>query len=107
MNSLGSAGPLIASTVALVIAGLGWYIQSRRDRNAKDERLRRDQADLLAELLELCVAACDELTGRDAAKAKAILIRLPGHLATILRPALKLKHTMHGPLDKATVARLR
>jgi hypothetical protein len=39
---------------------------------------------------------------------KAILLRLPGHLATTLRVRLKLQHTMKDvPLDPASAARLR
>lgn len=39
---------------------------------------------------------------------KAILLQLPGHLATVLRVRLKLEHTMKGvPFDPASAARLR
>ncbi|MFE2752693.1 hypothetical protein ACFXGA_11915 [Actinosynnema sp. NPDC059335] len=55
-----------------------------------------------------CIAGGGAPVGRDIAKAKAILLQLPGHRATIVRVALGLRHTMHDvPVDAATAARLK
>lgn len=64
---------------------------------------------MLAELLELSIGAADarRLSLHDA-KMKAILLILPGHLATVLRARLKLQYTMKDVLlDSASAARLR
>lgn len=112
---LGIIGSLLASTVALWIAINGWRRVARRAEQDKLDAAARDRVVLLAELLELHLDAVHEqhLTSqvrqtRNDAKMKAILLRLPGHLATTLRVKLKLEHTMKGvPLDPVSAARLR
>jgi hypothetical protein len=112
---LGLIASVVSSTVALGIAIVGWR---RSDQRATDDKLAaaaKHRAELLAELLELHLDAVHQqhLTSqirqtRNDAKMKAILLRLPGHLATTLRAKLQLQHTMKGvPLDPASAARLR
>lgn len=106
---LGIIGSLIASGVALWIATAGWRRADRRDYQDKHHAAARHRAALLAELLELHLDAIHarHLTKNDA-KMKAILLQLPGHLATTLRVKLKLQYTMKDvALDPASAARLR
>ncbi|MEU3649290.1 hypothetical protein ACFWNN_25485 [Lentzea sp. NPDC058450] len=107
MNLLTLVGPTIASVVALTIAVIGWRKQTRRDEKERTDRLKSQKAELLAELLELCIANSGLPVGRDVARAKAILLRLPGNIATVLRQALNLRYTMHVPLDEATAVRMK
>lgn len=106
---LGFVGSLIASVIALLIAIWGWRKSDRRAQLDEEDAVRREQAKLLAELLELSIGAADarHLNMHDA-KMKAILLTLPGHLATTLRVRLKLQYTMKDvPVDSASAARLR
>lgn len=106
---LSLAGSLIASATALLIATWGWRRSDRRAQQDKESAVREKQAELLAELLELSIGAADarHLSMHDA-KMKAILLTLPGHLATVLRVRLKLQYTMKdAPLDSTSAARLR
>jgi hypothetical protein len=107
MNWLSLVGTIVASATALTIAFVGWKRQDRREQQDRIDAVKEKQVQLLADLLELSIAGGGVPEGRDAAKAKAILLRLPGHLATVLRPALGLKHTMHVPVDVATAARMK
>ncbi|WP_410570711.1 hypothetical protein [Amycolatopsis sp. cmx-4-61] len=106
---LGLIGSLIASSVALFIATMGWRRSDQRAQQDKDGAAARERATLLAKLLELHLDAVHaKHLGRNDAMMKAILLRLPGHLATTLRSRLELKHTMKDvPLDPASAARLR
>lgn len=102
-------GSLIASSIALYIATRGWKKSDERALEDRDERSRLRQADLLARLLDLHFTAvgANRLTMNDP-QMKAILLTLPGHLATILRLRLKLDYTVRAvPLDQATAARLQ
>jgi hypothetical protein len=111
----GLVGTLLASGVALWIATMGWRRAERRAEQDKFDAAARGRTALLTELLELYlddapVGAPSRVTNgatRDA-KMKAILLQLPGHLATVLRVQLRLRHTMKdAPLDPASAARLR
>jgi hypothetical protein len=88
----------------------------RVDEERRDQARRADQADQLRELLGLwlveraaLVAGHNaEMRGREIAQMKAILLTLPGYLASCLRMHLKLNWTTIGvQLDPASVARLR
>jgi hypothetical protein len=106
---------VLASTVALWIATMGWRKAERRAEQDKLDAAAHHRAALLAQLLELHLDALPsgQLTHhasqtKNDAKMKAILLQLPGHLATTLRVKLKLQYTMKGaPLDSASAARLR
>ncbi|MGB3439483.1 MAG: hypothetical protein WBA97_12095 [Actinophytocola sp.] len=112
---LGLITSLVSSTVALGIAIVGWRRSDQRATKDKLTAEARHRAELLAQLLELHLEAepAGPLTIHPAAtkndvKMKAILLQLPGHLATVLRVRLRLEHTMKGVrLDRATAARLR
>jgi hypothetical protein len=106
---LGLIGSLAASSVALAIAVIGWRKSDKRDQQGKDDATRQRRGELLADLLELHLdaLAARHLEKNDA-RMKAILLRLPGHLATTLRVRLKLQYTMKDvPLDPASAGRLR
>lgn len=112
---LGIIGSLLASSIALTIAITGWRRVDQRAEQDKLDAAARGRAALLAQLLELYlddapVGTPSKLTVGSTrnAKMKAILLQLPGHLATTLRIQLNLRHTMKGvPLDPASAARLR
>ncbi|GAB3901569.1 hypothetical protein ACFQ1S_00975 [Kibdelosporangium lantanae] len=108
ISYLGLVGSLTASTVALVIAILGWRRSDKRAQLDKEDAVARERANLLADLLELHFdALAAQHIGKNDAKMKAILLRLPGHLATTLRVRLKLGYTMKDvPLDPASAKRL-
>lgn len=101
-------GSLIASGIALFIATRGWQKSDRRALEDRDERIRLHQADLLAQLLGCHFAALAKNNmGAHDAEMKAVLLQLPGHLATTLRHRLKLQYTMKSvPLDLTSAARL-
>ncbi|MET9226000.1 hypothetical protein [Lentzea sp. NPDC003310] len=106
---LGLIGSVVASVAALFIAVVGWRKSDQRARQDKEDAASCGRAALLAELLELHLDAhaARHLEKNDA-RMKAILLRLPGHLATTLRVRLKLQHTMKDvPLDPQSAARLR
>lgn len=123
---------LIAPAVALIIAvGNAWWDNRRRkkdreeserlrerDRRAaeqlrqqeREEAARAHQAEQLAKLLTLYTTTgpvqggAAEMSDREM---KAILLTLPGHLATVLRIGLALNYTTAGvPLDPPSLARL-
>lgn len=101
-------GPLIPSVVALYIAIKGWRKADQRAEEDRERVVRAEHAKQLAELLELHFAAvhAKNLTMNDA-KMKAILLPLPGYLATLLRVRLELQYTMKDvQLDPASAARL-
>jgi hypothetical protein len=106
---LGIIGSVLASTVALWIATMGWRRADRRAQQDREDAAGRERAALLAELLELHFDSRGiGETDKHIARMKAILLRLPGHLATVLRARLKLQYTMKDvPLDPASAARLR
>lgn len=108
-NYLSLIGSLLASTVALWIAIMGWRRAEERAEQDKHDVTARARAQMLAKLLELHLDAAHakQLTRNDA-HMKALLLQLPGYLATTLRVRLKMKHTMKGvPLDPASAARLK
>ena len=106
---LGIIGSLVASTVALSIAIAGWRRADRRAEQDKNDAAARHRATLLGELLALHFDAVQEGSpAKNDAKMKAVLLQLPGHLATMLRSKLKLQYTMKDvALDAASAARLR
>jgi hypothetical protein len=106
---LGLIGSLLASSIALWIATMGWRKTDQRTQQDREDTASRERAALLAELLELHLNSQDtEDSQKHNAKMKAILLRLPGHLATILRVQVNLQYTMKDvPLDPASAARLR
>lgn len=90
-NYLGIIGSLVASTVALWIAMSGWRRADRRAKQDRNDAAARHRAALLGELLALHFdAAHDGDPTKNDARMKAILLQLPGHLATTLRSKLKL-----------------
>lgn len=108
-NYLGIIGSLVASTVALWIAISGWRRADRRAEQDRNDAAARHRAALLGELLALHFdTAHDGDPTKNDARMKAILLQLPGHLATTLRSKLKLQYTMtNAALDAASAARLR
>src|SRR5689334_4143871 len=100
---------IITSSVALWIANSNWTRQQKRDDEDRVQARHKEQAALLAELLQLYLSTGRQIVdGPEAARSKAILLTLPGHLATLLRTAYDLKHTVRGvPLDLATAARMK
>jgi hypothetical protein len=100
----GIAAPYFGSAIALGIAIVG-IVRDNRKR-AEDRRVTRvtQVADKLIELLRLYIA--DPYDGIDV--QKAVLLTLPGDLATILRIKLGLTYTVKDvPLSSADRARLR
>lgn len=136
-NYLSLIGTLIASAVALGIAvwnarrsdrhrredAEAAEQQRRQDRMAVEQQRREEreaavrahQAEQLAKLLTLHATAgppvftpmMSPAPPSVSGQMRAILLTLPGHLATVLRIKLKLNYTVTGvPLDQASRARL-
>ena len=107
MGLLGLLGSLTASIVALTIAIIGWRKADARDVASKADADRGERVRVLAELLELHALSMSGTTSDRRAQMRARLLVLPGHLATVLRLDLGLRHTMVGvPLDAVSAARL-
>ncbi|WP_330271184.1 hypothetical protein OG205_29115 [Lentzea sp. NBC_00516] len=100
---------ILTSSVAIWIAISNWTKQQKRDDEDRVQAQHKELATQVAELLRLYLATgCQIIEGQEAARSKAILLTLPGHLATLLRAAYDLQHTMRGvPLDPATAGRMK